>query len=49
VDTPILDWGRDTVQQGNVIRMLDQDGERTVPVPPQEKEGMTNDLGNAAP
>ena len=33
VDTPILDWGRDTVRQGNVIRMLDQDGERTVPVP----------------
>lgn len=33
VDMPILDWGGDTVRQGNVIRMLDQDGERTVPVP----------------
>ena len=33
VDMPILDWGRDTLQQGNIMRILDQDGERTTPVP----------------
>ena len=33
VDPPILDWDRDTARQGNVMRMLDQEGERTVPVP----------------
>jgi hypothetical protein len=33
VDTPILDWGRQTMQQDNRIRLLDQEGERTVPVP----------------
>jgi len=37
VGTPVLDWRRDTVEEGNRVRTLDLQGERTTPWPPERR------------
>jgi hypothetical protein len=37
VETPILDWGAQTIQQGNKVYKLDEQGEHILPLPEKRR------------